>query len=286
LETCTLGGKRGSNGKCSLPAPDDGLVVQCVGEWAKDKHDYLGRYIAATRYVRRKYLPPMGNGGAAFIDLFGGPGRCCIRGTTPERIDGSPLIALRHDEAPFTKVIVCDLDHESVVALRQRTAEFGERARIIEGDCNLVIDEIVRAIPVDGLNIALIDPFAARALNFDATISRLAGFKRMDLIIHWPTMDLKRNLGRNQDVLNDMLGLHDDRARAFTPEDVTRKIGTLKDQLKPFGYDVHQEDRSVPVKNSKHGILYHLVFASKDKQGNKIWNSIARREPSGQGSLF
>ncbi len=257
-----------------------------MGEWAKDKHDYLKRYIDATRSVRAMFLPPTGVGGAAFIDLFGGPGKCCVRGTKPETICGSPLIALHHEKSPFTKVIVCDLDHENVVALRQRTADFGGRARIIEGNCNVVIDEIVREVPVDGLNIALIDPFAARELNFDTTISKLAQFKRMDLIIHWPTMDLKRNLGRNQEVLNDILGLDDDRAHVFTPEDVTRKIGTLKDQLGHFGYAIHQEVRSVPVKNSKQAILYHLVFASKDRRGNTIWNSIARREPSGQGSLF
>jgi hypothetical protein len=99
-------------------------------------------------------------------------------------------------------------------------------------------------------------------------------------------MDLKRNLGRNQDVLNDVLGLDDERSRAFTPEDITRKIGTLKEQLFPYGYKVHEQVRSVAVTNRKHAILYHLVFASKDKQGNKIWNSITRREPSGQGSLF
>ena len=40
------------------------------------------------------------------------------------------------------------------------------------------------------------------------------------------------------------------------------------------------------VKNSKHVVLYHLVFASKDSKGNQIWNSIARRESSGQGNLF
>jgi hypothetical protein len=42
----------------------------------------------------------------------------------------------------------------------------------------------------------------------------------------------------------------------------------------------------MPVKNSKHAVLYHLVFASKDPKGNQIWKSIIRRESSGQGNLF
>jgi hypothetical protein len=38
----------------------------------------------------------------------------------------------------------------------------------------------------------------------------------------------------------------------------------------------------LPIENSKHGVLYHLVFATKDKLGNKIWQSVARTAPGGQ----
>jgi transposase-like protein len=109
-------------------------------------------------------------------------------------IAGSPLIALEHLEAPFSKVILCDLDEENVQTLRARTARFGDRARVFPGDCNKVVDQIVADIPPYGFNIALLDPFGVDQLQFE-TIDRLAAIKRMDLILHFPTMDMKRERG-------------------------------------------------------------------------------------------
>lgn len=44
--------------------------------------------------------------------------------------------------------------------------------------------------------------------------------------------------------------------------------------------------RSMPIKNTKEGVLYHLVFATKDPLGDKIWSSIAQTDARGQRSLF
>jgi hypothetical protein len=44
--------------------------------------------------------------------------------------------------------------------------------------------------------------------------------------------------------------------------------------------------RSIPIKNTKGAIIYHLVFASKNSKGDAIWNSIVKRESGGQGNLF
>src|SRR5687768_5579403 len=101
LSDCEQGGETKDNGNCTAPAPDDHLPVQCVGSWAKDKHYYLERYIDATRAVRAKYLRPAGSrpaGGAAFVDLFAGPGRCRLR-ESGQIINGSPLIALANAKA-------------------------------------------------------------------------------------------------------------------------------------------------------------------------------------------
>jgi len=283
LEACSRGKKK-TNGNCNRAESGSALPIQCVGDWAKEKHDYLRRYISATWGVRAKFLPPKGSGGAAFVDLFSGPGRCCVRGNKADLIDGSPLIALGHTEAPFTKVIVCDLDPENVEALDARTAQHSDRTVVVGGDCHLLIDRIVNEIPPHGFNMALIDPFSANQLRFD-TIKKLASFKRMDLIINWPTQDLKRNYDRNQHEMNEILGTDDERAVVLTPEDTVRKIEELRGQLGQFGYQ-NEQVRDMPVKNSKHVILYHLVFASKSSKGNQIWKSITQRESSGQRNLF
>jgi hypothetical protein len=52
-----------------------------------------------------------------------------------------------------------------------------------------------------------------------------------------------------------------------------------------FGY-TQDKIRSLEVKNRQGGVIYHLVYATKNPLGNKIWQSIARTDPSGQRSLF
>jgi hypothetical protein len=55
--------------------PSDGLVTDVVGPWAAEKHERLKKYIDAYRSARAMFLPPKGTSGAAYIDLFSGPGR-------------------------------------------------------------------------------------------------------------------------------------------------------------------------------------------------------------------
>jgi three-Cys-motif partner protein len=66
---------------------EDGLPLDEVRLWTKEKHERLRRYVDITRGVRRKWVE--GLGGATYIDLFCGSGRALIR-ETGERIDGSP----------------------------------------------------------------------------------------------------------------------------------------------------------------------------------------------------
>jgi len=60
-DNCPHGGPTKKNGNCMVPA-EDGLPVQCVGPWAKDKHDYLRRYIEATKGPRSS-CPEIGSRG-------------------------------------------------------------------------------------------------------------------------------------------------------------------------------------------------------------------------------
>ena len=50
---------------------DDGLIVERVGSWAVDKLKIVTDYIQASGAARRGYLGT----GAAYIDVFCGPGR-------------------------------------------------------------------------------------------------------------------------------------------------------------------------------------------------------------------
>jgi three-Cys-motif partner protein len=221
------------------------------------------------------------------VDLFAGPGRARI-GSTGSIIDGSPMIAFRQP-VPFTDLIVCDVEPENIEALKRRTQGYAGQVHSLEGDCNALVDEIARRIPQFGLNVALIDPYNFRPLVFE-TIARLARFPRMDLILHYPVGELRRNLEINPDTYGDAL----DRAlatpkwrdRMRSTKDVVRGfIDTYREQLEPFGYTQERTATAV-IRNDQNVPMYHLVYASKHTRGDKIWSSVVRNEASGQKTIF
>lgn len=92
---------------------DDKLPAELVGRWAKEKYSLLCRYVQISSSTRKKYLGP-GKGGAAYIDLFCGPGRAFIE-DTGESIEGGAVAAWRQSQSsgsPFSRVIIGDTDEE------------------------------------------------------------------------------------------------------------------------------------------------------------------------------
>jgi three-Cys-motif partner protein len=265
-------------GNCTLDS-DDGSAVQCVGGWILDKHEYVRRYIEATHGARARYLGP-DKGGAAFVDLYAGPGRARIR-DTGEFVPGSPFLALDHKVAPFSRVVLCELAEVNLRALSKRIEGEQTRVSLIDGDCNEVIHEIVSAVPVHGLNLAFVDPYNLAALSFE-TLRCLAKVTRMDLIIHFPTGTIKRNWGKVDDGLDRFLGTTEWRKAApGGAKDAAKLVDVLREQLTGAGY-TGANVRAVPIENKKHARMYHLVFASKHALADKIWNDVTKHKPSGQ----
>jgi len=120
---------------------------------------------------------------------------------------------------------------------------------VFEGDCNVEIDRLAAAIPPHGLNLALIDPFGITPLHFE-TLAKLARFDRMDILLHFPTGDMTRNLHQYE-------------------TQITRFLGT----------DAWR-------KNTRNVQLYYLVLATKHELGEKIWRSVIQIEGSGQKRLW
>ena len=106
----------------------------------------------------------------------------------------------------------------------------------------------------------------------------------MDLIIHFPTGDIKRNFHQNAaDLDHDFLGTADWRSIVKAPKDGHKPIDVLRSQLLTVGY-IGEDVLAVAVENAKQTVMYHLVFASSEESmlGDKIWDSITRTTARGQ----
>jgi len=275
---------RKDNGNCSQ-YDEGGIPVQCIHDWSREKHDRVAKYIEASAGPRRWWLDPSrGGGGAAYIDLFAGPGRARVQ-EGGEFVDGSPLIALKHTKSPFTKLIFCELDEENVSALSRRIVG-DKRAVVVPGDCNETIEKVAALVPPSGLNLALIDPFRVSHLKF-ATVERLGHFKYMDLLIHFPSSHMKRQIGKELfDHIDAFFASDDWRSKLPKMEDVPRLlIAAFRRRLALLGYsseDVHSE----PVRGSSGNVLYYMVYLSKDKKGDQIWNALTKTTAAGQRRIF
>lgn len=173
---------------------DDGLPAEEVGVWAKEKHDYLCRYIDISRSTRAKYLGP-GKAGATYIDLFCGPGRCNVR-DSGEWIDGGVVAAWKKSQegnAPFSGVFIGDLDVQRRQTAATRLRKLGAPVVEIGGAAVDAVKTVIAQLNAYGLHFAFLDPFDLAALNFDIIVA-LSSLRRIDMLVHISQMDLQRNV--------------------------------------------------------------------------------------------
>jgi three-Cys-motif partner protein len=268
--------------------PDDGLIIGEVGRWATEKHDRLRRYIQAAHGARRRFLPPVGTGGASYIELYSGAGRSVIKGTS-KIIEGSAIVAFKSGQTsghPFSAMHLSDLNAQNSAALAQRIKVLGGSATSYVGDANVVVDQVMRSINPYGLHLAFLDPFNLAQLPF-SIIERMLRVQRMDMIIHVSLQDLQRNL----DEYTRESGTFD----SFAPG--WRKVVNVRQAMAPLRAAIveywlgairslgTQPATGIPlIVGSKRQRLYWLVFLSSNPLGVKLWDSV--QNLTKQGSLF
>jgi len=268
-----------------LATASDGLPARATGPWVLDKKHYLERYLDIfSRGVRRKWA-----GKLSYVDLFSGPGRSIIRGSQ-EDIEGSPLVSLKYN---FAHYVFVDIP-EVLSSLRQRLSGHPRFSQVtlIEGDCNAVIDEVLRALPSNHLTLAFIDPTGLQ-IQF-RTIQRLVHNRKVDMLMTIQFgMGIRMNLPlyaqTEGTALSDFLGnagWRDDFHSGGSPSQIARRVlNRYVQQLKDLGYSTVQ-DREIEIRTDESNLLlYFMVLASRHPLGKDFWRKATQIGPSGQRLL-
>jgi len=183
---------------------DDGLPIDEVGAWTKEKHTRLRKYIGITSATRRKWI--QGSGCATYIDLFCGTGRAVIR-DSGEWINGSPLVAFeasRESGVPFSEIHIADISQESSKAAERRLRTIDATPTVHVGEATNTALEIVKTLNPRGLHFVFLDPYKLEPLSF-SIIETFASLRYVDLLIHISVLDLQRNMERYADTIGGPL---------------------------------------------------------------------------------
>lgn len=266
---------------------DDGLPAEEVGVWAKEKHDYLCRYIDISRSTRAKYLGP-GKAGATYVDLFCGPGRCKVRDSN-EWIDGGVVAAWKKSlegNAPFSQVFIGDLDIQRREAAATRLRKLGAPVLEIDGAAVDAVKQVITQLNAYGLHFAFLDPFDLAALNFDIIVA-LSTLKRIDMLVHISQMDLQRNVVSYATTDNSPFDTFAPGWRGKVP--IAQGQQELRQQIfqywrdKVAGLGVWPSTDMRLLTGSNNQPLYWLLMAAKHPLPHKFWAAASNIE--GQGAF-
>lgn len=267
------------------PTASDGLPARSTGPWVHDKNFYVDRYLSIfSRGVSRKW-----KGKLSYVDLFSGPGRSVVRDTR-EEIEGSPFLALKYD---FLRYVFVDLP-EVLSTLKARLAGHPKLPQIefIEGDCNTVIADVLKALPANHLTLAYIDPTGLQ-IHFK-TIQLLVADRKVDLLMTIQfgmgiRMNLRQYAKAEGEALSAFLGNGDWRKDVEVGGSISQACRRILDRylrrLRELGYGTVQ-DRQIPIRSDQRNLLlYFIVLASRHPLGEDFWRKATEIHPSGQRRL-
>lgn len=268
-----------------LVTASDGLPALEVAEHAREKEFVLRRIVeifnvGMQRIWDRRY----------YVDVFAGPGRCLIRGTTTE-INGSPMLAAE-SKATFTDYYLADSDPESISTLRERISRLTLPEEIsvqyYTDDADTVGREILKALPParHSLGLAVFDPWGWD-FSFE-TLASMSANRRLDLVVNFPIGYIKRNWDRELAQLDRFMNgtsykePFQSAMRRETPGELPARVllDAYAAELRNIGYRYIRDN--VLVDNSRHLTLYCLIFASKHERGADFWDKVTQRQESGQ----
>ncbi|OIT10473.1 hypothetical protein BL243_24400 [Ralstonia solanacearum] len=248
-----------------------------VGRWVPDeKHLYLTQYLHATRKAQAKFKQRV------LIDPFCGPGRIQVVGESFTRSGGS-VAAYRQSVAsgaPFTRVLIGDIEAERVQANQLRLVAAGAIVQGFVGPAVETVDSMIKAVPFGALALAYIDPYNLEYLSF-SIIERLSKLQHVDFAIHFSLMDLTRNIDMELDPQRDRFDHALPGWRSRVPTDELSKGGlpgwffnAWCDAMRDLGFKV--SGQMPQITDGKGRTIYRMVFLSRHELPDRIWGDIAR----------
>jgi three-Cys-motif partner protein len=273
----------------------DGLKAREGGTWTKEKLEYLRKYAEGFMMA----MAPKRDKGLwnklVYIDPLCGSGKCI---TENDEFDGSPLIGLGIRPA-FDHLYLSDSNSRNISALKKRISKADvPRISCKVGDCNTLVDEVIRTFPERSLGLAFIDP---EGFEVDFAVLKALARRPIDILYLFPSMiGVKRNIsqafmqqrGRLDAVLGsewrDVPAAKLAVGKPLTDSEIskldTSLIHYLRRQVGVLGL-VHQDDNPPLLRNEQNAPMYHLLFFSKSAAGLKIWKGIKKIAPGGQRSF-
>ncbi len=257
---------------------DDGMLVENVGPWAETKHKILTDYAQASGPARRKYIGT----GAAYIDVFCGPGRSKIR-TKSQFINGSAVAVFKQGKqsaAAFTSIEISDASAKLLAASENRLSLIGAPVQIAEGPAVDAIKQIVSRIDRYGLHFAFLDPHSLGTLSF-TLFEEIAKLRHVDVLVHVSVADLQRNADRYTSEDYDQFDEFAPGWRKVIGTDMNQQAlrGELlkywSGQVEALGLPRAKHCELITGANSLSQRLYWLIFLASHGLAHKLWSAIS-----------
>ena len=255
---------------------EQGLWVEHVGPWARDKLKILTDYIQASSAARRRYL----GSAATYIDVFSGPGRSKIR-TTCNYVDGSPVAAFnraRESVGAFTRMYISDVEPELLSSAEKRLVASGAPVHATPGPASAALPRIVQRLHSSGLHFAFLDPHNLGTLSFDL-FETLAKLKRIDIIAHVSLSDLQRNADRYMSEAHNEFDRFAPGWREQIPMDMNQT--SLRAAIfkywseKVMALGLPRAEHCELITGPKNQRLYWLIFLGKHELAHDLWSKIS-----------
>ncbi|MBL8288250.1 MAG: three-Cys-motif partner protein TcmP [Rubrivivax sp.] len=257
-----------------------------VGSWVHErKHRYLAEYLHATRRAWAAWPQRV------YVDPFCSFGRMLGEGESFTR-DGGAVVAWRESVAggaPFTRVLVGDLEPDRSAACTARLAKLGAPVERFTGPASEAIVSMVARVPKGALCMTFIDPYNLEHLTMD--LFKALAPLRTDIAAHFSVYDLNRNKDLEFDPKRARF---DGTAPGWRTDPAVLAANKVSLPGVFFRYwhgmvkglGGWEGSREMPlIKTDNNSPRYRLVFFAKDELPLRIWNDVARNGPEGQASL-